>query len=165
MDGEGYTGFAASACAVCIKGSLSVRFLRTIVSVVVFSVGLVGVSASASDEGMYLNGPFNNAPMKTTGMWYLDERSDGIYFMLSEGFETTNGPNLQVYLSKQKASDVDASDKSADLHIATLKSYKGGQTYKLPKNLNLKEYKSLAIVCDTFHKVWAAGDLYPDVIS
>ncbi|MEX0299465.1 MAG: DM13 domain-containing protein [Kordiimonas sp.] len=165
MDGEGYTGHATIVCTVCMKGNLSVRFLKHIISVVIFSVSLTGLVATAADDGMYLNGPFNNAPMKTTGMWYLDERSDGIYFMLSEGFETTNGPNLQVYLSKQSASEVVASEKSTDLHIASLKSYKGGQTYKLPRSLNLKEYKSLAIVCDTFHKVWAAGDIHPDMKS
>lgn len=125
-------------------------------------VGLGLMMAGAPTYAEDLAGPFNNAPMKTKGMWYLDTRADGVYAMFSEGFETQKGPNLQIYLSKVQASEATGRGDDGDLYIAELKSYKGGQHYKLPKNVDIASYRSVVIVCDRFHKLWAAGDLRPE---
>ena len=134
------------------------RFIQT----VILGIFLSASSAAIAED---LRGPFNNAPMETKGMWYLDSREDGVYAMFSEGFETVKGPNLHVYLSKLAAADANGAQAEGDLHVTALKSYKGGQLYKLPQGVNLADYNSFVIVCDKFHKLWAAGDLRPSQTS
>lgn len=117
---------------------------------------LFSVSAQALSS---LKGGFEVAPMTTKGMWYINKRGDDYVMMLSPGFFTGAAPDLILYLSKLPAGETTGSGDDGDLYIGPLKSFRGTQQYRLPKNINMKDYTSLVIVCEKYHMLWAAGDL------
>jgi Electron transfer DM13 len=79
-------------------------------------------------------------------------------------FETTNGPDLKVWLVK--AGDIRASaDVKASqwLSLGPLKGNIGDQNYVIPPDTNLSDYRSVVIWCEQFGVLFAAADLVPDL--
>ena len=69
-----------------------------------------------------------------------------------EDFETINGPNLHVYLSK----DLDA-DEFIDL--GPIKGTKGNINYSVPEEINLNEYRYVMYWCVPFGVLFNYADL------
>jgi hypothetical protein len=133
------------------------QFLKLFsISLLMFAAG-TSLTSGVSAEG--LSGTFHVAPMKTGGMWYMDDRDDGSYLIFSTGFNTGRGPNLQIYLSKASADEATGRGLDSDKYVGGLKAFQGAQSYKLPKGVAVADYASIVIVCDKFHKLWAASDL------
>lgn len=88
------------------------------------------------------------------------ETASGAEIFFSENFETRSGPDLKVYLSKLPLSELNDSivDQSS-LKIGVLKSKGGAQSYSLPQDISLKDYKSVVIHCEAFSKLWGGFDL------
>ncbi len=80
--------------------------------------------------------------------------------VLSANFKTKKGPDLKLVLSPLKASDVkskNALDRS--LVLGVLKNYSGESRFVIPPGTDLSKYRSLAIHCDEYAKLWAATPL------
>ena len=77
-------------------------------------------------------------------------------------FESTNGPDLKVWLVKAEsiktATDVKA---STWLELGALKGNIGDQNYEIPADVNLADYKSVVIWCEQFSVLFSAADLKP----
>ncbi|WP_335965213.1 DM13 domain-containing protein [Galbibacter sp. PAP.153] len=96
------------------------------------------------------------------GNWSITEKNGQHYFRLGSNFNTLAGPNLKLYLSPLKMSEIknrEAIDKEGGVLIAELKSNKGSQQYKLPEDINLTDYKSIVIHCQQFAVVWGGVDI------
>jgi Electron transfer DM13 len=77
---------------------------------------------------------------------------NGAYTLVLDPFQSQNGPDLKVYLSK----DVGAKNF---IRLGMLKSTTGKQSYSLPANTNLAEYPYTHIWCEAFSVEFARAML------
>jgi hypothetical protein len=83
----------------------------------------------------------------------------GTTFVRFEDFETTNGPDLRVYLSAAPA-DADPSlhdDDFADL--GPLTASRGAQNYEVPADVDTSRYQSVVVWCRRFSVGFAVAPL------
>ena len=73
-------------------------------------------------------------------------------FLSLENFETTNGPDLYVYLAR---------DKEAEdfINLGTLKGNKGNQNYEIPENVDINSYSNVLIWCRAFSVLFGSAKL------
>jgi hypothetical protein len=136
---------------------------------------LPGVSGggmeAAGDEGMdpegasgpdvLARGRFISLEHATRGQALVLETPDGRRFLRFEGFETSNGPDLVVYLSaKQPAGPDDWHGYDGDfVDLGPLKGNVGSQNYMLPTNVELDRYSTAVVWCRRFTVGFAAAPL------
>lgn len=80
--------------------------------------------------------------------------------VFDNSFRTKGGPDLKVYLSKKSMTELE--NETVNTHsvkIGVLKSKKGEQSYILPDDISLSDYKSVIIHCETFSILWGGFDL------
>ncbi|MCV0366197.1 MAG: DM13 domain-containing protein [Nitrosopumilus sp.] len=69
-----------------------------------------------------------------------------------ENFESTNGPDLYVYLSiDDNASDI--------VNLGKLKANKGNQNYDIPEGTDLQKYNKVLIWCKSFSVLFGSAEL------
>ena len=73
-------------------------------------------------------------------------------FLSLENFETTNGPDLYVYLAR---------DKEAEdfINLGRLKGNKGNQNYEIPENVDINSYSDVLIWCKAFSVLFGSAKL------
>lgn len=89
------------------------------------------------------------------GTWVI---ADGTLTLT--GFSTRKAPDLKIFLSPQTVDRL--SNRNAEngaVLIAPLKSPKGDQSYPLPADIDLTQFKSILIHCQKYTKLWGAADL------
>ena len=75
-------------------------------------------------------------------------------------FETTNGPDLEVWLVKAENIQSSADVKGSEwLSLGQLKGNIGDQTYIIPEGTNISEYHSVVIWCEQFGVLFSPADL------
>ncbi len=95
----------------------------------------------------------------TAGTATVYELPDGSRTLRLEDFETTNGPDLFVYLT---AADADASDPELErdfIDVGGLRGNLGNQNYALPDAVDLSGYDTVVIWCRRFGVSFGAADL------
>lgn len=80
---------------------------------------------------------------KASGSAYILQSTNGSRFLRLESFQTTNGPDLYIYLS----SDKEASDF---VDLGRLKANIGNQTYAVPANVDVSNYEYALVWCKAF---------------
>jgi len=76
--------------------------------------------------------------------------------IFSEDFRT----KIKLYLSKIPLSTLLAEDVGEySVRLSVLKSHKGTQTYIIPEDIDLSEYKSVIIHCEAYTVLWGGFDL------
>jgi len=89
----------------------------------------------------------------------ITETKTGPRIVFNDAFETRSGPDLKVYLSKLSISELEDETVSENsLKIGVLKSRQGTQSYSIPENISLKDYKSVIIHCEAFSMLWGGFD-------
>ena len=68
---------------------------------------------------------------------------------LSSNFRSTSGPDLYVYLGNSQPSKI----------IARLRKLSGGQTYALPKGIDLSKYSAVFIHCKRYNHTYGKARL------
>ena len=97
----------------------------------------------------------------TTGSATVFELPDGSRTLRLEDFETTNGPDLYVYLTVADAADSDA-DLDADVvDLGDLRGNIGNQNYDIPADVDLERYDTVVIWCLRFTSSFGVADLSP----
>ena len=79
---------------------------------------------------------------------------DGKQILRLEDFQSTNGPDLYVYLSTDK----EATDF---VNLGRLKANIGNQNYEIPKETNLERYNQVLIWCKSFSVLFGNAELIP----
>lgn len=103
-------------------------------------------------------GDFQNVNYMTTGTASVVKQDGKFYVVFEDNFETPNGPDLQVYLTKNTDKTV-RKDIIDGLKLAKLKSIKGRQTYEVPAVTKIEEYHSVSIHCRAFNVPWSYAPL------
>jgi hypothetical protein len=109
------------------------------------------------------SGQFVSHEHDTTGKAKVLRLADGSNVLRLENLDTSNGPDLKVWLSK--APVIEGKDgwfvfndyKHVDL--GALKGNVGNQNYKIPDNVDPSNYSSVVIWCDRFSVSFGAAEL------
>jgi hypothetical protein len=106
-------------------------------------------------------GRFIGLEHETTGRAVVLETADGGRFLRFEDFETSNGPDLLVYLSsKMPAGTDDWYGYDQDfVDLGVLKGNVGNQNYELPSDVDLDRYSTAVVWCRRFEVGFAAATL------
>jgi hypothetical protein len=105
---------------------------------------------SASPVALY-GGSFHSVAHETTGAATIYELPDGKRVLRFTEFETSNGPDVQVYLvAANDANDSETVTKAGFIHIGPLKGNIGDQNYELPTDVDLTKYKAVTVWCRRF---------------
>lgn len=106
-----------------------------------------------SNEEIISQGSFIDADSshKTSGTAKVVEQNGKKYLVL-ENFETTNGPDLFVYLSNDK-------DASEFVSLGALKGNIGNQQYEIPDDVNLEDFDYVLIWCRAFKVLFGSAEM------
>ena len=106
-----------------------------------------------AENTILYEGSFMNADSfhKVEGQAKIIE-SEGTKYIRFENFQSTNGPDLKVYL---------ATDTSANTYVSLgdLKGNIGNQNYEIPEDANLNTYDNVLIWCEQFSVLFGHAEL------
>jgi hypothetical protein len=94
-----------------------------------------------------------------TGTAATYELEDGQRVLRLEDFESTNGPDLFVYLTAAGAEDDDAALDADFVDLGALTGNIGSQNYVIPADVDLDRYDSVVIWCRRFTTSFGVADL------
>ena len=96
-------------------------------------------------------GSFKSLAHETRGTASIYQLPDGKRTLRLTEFETSNGPDVHVYLTTaeiEKGSD--AIQEAGFIDLGSMKGNKGDQNYEIPAGVDLNKYKNVAIWCARF---------------
>ena len=97
------------------------------------------------------------------GGWSLAKENGKTVIRFDEGFKTKGGPDLKVFLHTNTVEAVAGENITQNgLKIGVLKSNKGAQSYIIPDDVNVSDYKSVLIHCEAFSVLWGGFDIPQD---
>lgn len=106
-----------------------------------------------------LTGNFNNQGAEpVAGKATLGKTPDGKVVLRFENFNSANGPDLHVYLSKASSPANDAQVKNG-LDVGKLKATQGSLNYELDGSIDLSQYKSVVVYCQSFSVIFGYANL------
>ncbi|UIX35622.1 DM13 domain-containing protein [Streptomyces sp. GQFP] len=99
----------------------------------------------------------------TSGTVKLVRLVDGSHVVRLENFDTSNGPDLRVWLTDAPVKEGMAGwrvfDDGEYVSLGRLKGNKGSQNYAVPEDVDLSRYSSVSIWCDRFDVSFGAAEL------
>lgn len=99
----------------------------------------------------------------TSGTVKLVRLADGSHVVRLENLDTSNGPDLRVWLTdapvKEGAAGWHVFDDGKHVSLGKLKGNKGSQNYALPRDMDPSSYRSVSIWCDRFDVSFGAAEL------
>jgi hypothetical protein len=96
-------------------------------------------------------GNFKSLAHETKGVASIYQLADGKRTLRLTEFETSNGPDVHVYLTAgevEKGSD--AIKHAGFIDLGSMKGNKGDQNYYIPADADLNKYKNVTIWCARF---------------
>jgi len=122
--------------------------------------GQAALDAPASMPVKVAEGNFRGVAHETKGVASIYKLPDGKQILRFSGFETSNGPDVQVYLvAAPDAKDNETVTQAGFIRVAELKGNMGDQNYDLPANVDLNKYRAVTIWCRRFGVNFATAPL------
>lgn len=116
-------------------------------------------SGSSSPEPLY-EGSFRGVAHDGKGQASIYKLADGRRVLRFTGFETSNGPDLQVYLvAAADAADSETVKKAGFVTLGALKGNKGDQNYDIPADADLNRHQAVTVWCRRFGVNFATAPL------
>ncbi len=107
-------------------------------------------------------GEFRGLEHASSGIALVLELPDGSRFLRLENLDTSNGPDLRVYLSDALASDDwYVYDDGEFLDLGGLKGNMGSSNYEIPGGVDLSRFESAVVWCRRFSVGFAVAPLQP----
>jgi hypothetical protein len=111
------------------------------------------------------HGSFVTHEHETTGTASVVRLADGSRILRLEGLDTSDGPDLEVWLSDAPVLEGRAGwhlfDDGHYSSLGELKGNRGNQNYVIPGNLDLAGFRSVSIWCNRFNVSFGAAQLTP----
>jgi hypothetical protein len=96
-------------------------------------------------------GAFHKGSHETKGTATIFEYPDGRRVLRLTDFETSNGPDVQLYLVKATdAMDNESVTKAGFVHLGALKGNIGDQNYDVPSDVDLSTHRAVTVWCRRF---------------
>lgn len=106
------------------------------------------------------SGNFHDVAHKGAGQATVYQLADGKRVLRFTNFETSNGPDVHVYLvAAQDATDSETVKQAGFVEVGALKGNIGDQNYELASDLDLNKYRSVTIWCKRFGVNFATAPL------
>ena len=105
------------------------------------------------------SGPFRSLDYTTTGSATLVQLPDGKRAVQFEALDTSDGPDLYVYLSDKPADSPEAAFDSGFTNLGKLKANRGNQVYDVPAEIDLSTVRSVVIWCKRFSEGFGVAPL------
>lgn len=116
-----------------------------------FDVATASAAEANAAPIAILAGDFRSIAHETKGRATIYTAPDGGRTLRLTGFETSNGPDVRVYLVAAKdAPDNETVTRAGFVELGALKGNVGDQNYDVPADLNLDEYRAVTIWCRRF---------------
>jgi hypothetical protein len=100
---------------------------------------------------------------QTSGTVAVVRLADGSRVLRIEGLDTSDGPDLKVWLSDAKVLEGKAGwhvfDDGKYRSLGELKGNRGNQNYVIPAGVDLADFRSVSIWCDRFNVSFGAAEL------
>lgn len=127
------------------------------------SAGGAASGAPAAGPQTLAQGTLISHEHTTTGTARLIRLADGSQTLRLENLDTSNGPDLRVWLTdapvKEGVAGWRVFDDGKYVSLGKLKGNKGDQNYEIPADVNLSDYSSVTIWCDRFDVSFGAATL------
>ena len=108
-------------------------------------------AAAASRPAALYSGGFHDVAHKSKGTATVFQLPDGKRVLRLTEFETSNGPDVQLYMVAAPDARDNATVTSAGfVSLGALKGNKGDQNYDVPSDVDLTKYRSVTIWCRRF---------------
>ncbi|MEQ6899482.1 DM13 domain-containing protein [Nocardioides sp. YIM 152588] len=112
-------------------------------------------------------GKFIDAEHGTSGTAVVYRRDDGSRYLRLEDLDTSNGPDLHVWITDQPSGgDCNGCfgswgiyDDGDYVRLGELKGNQGSQNYEIPKGADLAGLTSVVIWCDQFNVAFGTADV------
>ena len=112
------------------------------------------------------SGQFYSILHPTTGTATIYQAGDGSKFLRLTSFNTSNGPDVHVYMvAADDAKEVAAVEKAGFVDLGVIKGNIGDQNYTLANDLDLAKYRAVSIWCKRFSVNFGAAALRPTQTS
>jgi hypothetical protein len=121
-----------------------------------------GAAVASIEKGpmVVAKGGFKGLAHETKGLATIYQLPDGKRALRLTAFETSNGPDVRVYLT---AADVDKGNDSIQeagfIDLGSMKGNKGDQNYDIPADADLNKFKNVTIWCRRFGVNFATAPL------
>ncbi len=123
------------------------------------------VSAAPPSPGPVVvrQGEFISHEHETSGLARVIRDPDGSHHLELVGLDTSNGPDLRVWMSDQPVRDGESGwhvfDDGKWVELSRLKGNKGDQAYPIPAGTDLNRLSSVSIWCKRFSVSFGAASL------
>ncbi len=108
-------------------------------------------TATASEPVLLAEGAFHSNAHETKGPASIYRLADGKRVLRFTNFETSNGPDVNIYLvAASDVQDDGTVKKSGFVAVGPIKGNKGDQNYDVPADLDLEKYKTVTVWCKRF---------------
>ena len=105
-------------------------------------------------------GTFVSQEHDTSGAAQILKSADGALTLRLEGFETSNGPDLHVWMSEKKAGgNWFKYGGGRKAQLGELKANQGSHNYAIPADVELDGLRSVVIWCKRFHVAFGSAPL------
>jgi len=122
-------------------------------------------TASAATNQL-ASGQFHSGAHETKGVATVFQLAGGQKTLRLTNFETSNGPDVHVYLvAATDAKDNDSVTKAGYVDLGSLKGNIGDQNYELPANADLAKYRAVTIWCKRFSVNFGTAPLMNDAMQ
>ena len=119
-------------------------------------------STKVASPATLLDGRFHDGAHKTAGTATIHQLPDGKRVLRLTNFETSNGPDVRVYLvAAQDAADNDTVTRAGFVELGSLKGNIGDQNYDVPAETDLGKYRAVTIWCKRFSVNFGTAPLAP----
>jgi Electron transfer DM13 len=112
------------------------------------------------------SGTFYTILHPTSGTATIYKMADGTHMLRFTNFDTSNGPDVHVYMvAADDAKDAAAVERAGFVDLGEIKGNVGDQNYILPNDLDTAKYRAVSIWCKRFSVNFGAAALKPAQVS
>lgn len=106
------------------------------------------------------SGAFHSVAHESKGKASIYQLPDGKRILRLTSFETSNGPDVRVYLvAANDASDSETVKQAGFVELGALKGNVGDQNYEISSDVDLSKYRAVTIWCKRFGVNFATAPL------
>ncbi|MGQ5261468.1 DM13 domain-containing protein [Micromonospora sp. ZYX-F-536] len=120
-------------------------------------------AATPAGNEILAAGEFVTHEHKTTGSAEIVRLADGRHQLVIRDLDTSNGPDLRVWLTDQPVTRGTAGWRVFDdgewVELARLKGNRGDQVYELAASVDPRDFRSVSIWCKRFAVSFGAAEL------
>jgi hypothetical protein len=137
-------------------------FINKSVSESLPSEAVQAAAARTMEPTVVSSGMFHSGAHETKGMAAIYRYPNGQRVLRLTNFETSNGPDVQLYLvNATDAMDNATVTKSGFVHLGALKGNIGDQNYDIPSDVDLSTHRAVTVWCRRFGVNFGTAPLAP----